>query len=495
MLYLIRRQFPDRVMDHNDLDGVAALLRGWYRDQRHDHHDDVYQYLELRLWGFARQRGEALLGLLQEGLKSYGLPASYAQLSDPDTIVVQSPPVPLLELLPPGLWLDLFGDEQFSGLPIMVRLSIGEGGGQTQPIAEQCTTLILVGAIQKGQLLLKAIWPNRMQSTGHEQLFHNAVWPEESQFLKALDGFRKTGNKGVPTPSLFLSPAQVQLGTWVIRLLYDLPGQARLPAFLGRLGFFLTLMAMAGLLLLVPLWWVRRGPVIWFGLIGLTGFFFNLWRKARHIYQFHSRMKVALRKLYSEPNRLLPVSLEELGVASNPASLKYSSELEALSARRIMDVQLPNPSSRSISRVFQMPGDHTVNLLNIMLATKSLSFFPAQPFLFATTYFTDGSRLVSNNTKHSGFQKPRKPNVTFCCFAKATYPGDFIDNYRKVLKRLLEEGKRLAPPLSPQGILDAHMKEHEESASLAKKQGYITWGAAIRQSFGILRKEYITDAD
>src|SRR5437763_1406372 len=111
MLYILRREFPDRWMNHEDLDAVAALMREWYRRQRLANQGETYQFLELRLWGFARSRGDALLRLLQKGLQSYGLPISYAKHLDADTIVVASPPVPLAELLPPGLWLDLFAED------------------------------------------------------------------------------------------------------------------------------------------------------------------------------------------------------------------------------------------------------------------------------------------------------------------------------------------------------------------------------------------------
>jgi hypothetical protein len=126
-----------------------------------------------------------------------------------------------------------------------------------------------------------------------------------------------------------------------------------------------------------------------------------------------------------------------------------------------------------------------------MSKTESFHFFPPATFLIASTYFSDGSRLASTNAKQTGFQKPRKTNVAICSFPQSKSPADFIANHRRVLKRFLEEGRTLAPLLTAQGFLDAQMREQEESAELAKKQGYCTWADAIRQSFGLVRKEYL----
>jgi hypothetical protein len=58
----------------------------------------------------------------------------------------------------------------------------------------------------------------------------------------------------------------------------------------------------------------------------------------------------------------------------------------------------------------------------------------------------------------------------------------------------LDEGRRLAPLFSAEGFLQAWIKEHDEIRALAKEQGYYTWSAALRQSFGLVRREYMEES-
>src|SRR5713101_426601 len=99
MLYLARKEFPDRMMDDEDLDAIADLWRAWYERKPASRRGDweVYQFLEIRLWGFARDRGAALVNVLKQRLASYGLPEPAVELPDPDTITVACPPVPVAD--------------------------------------------------------------------------------------------------------------------------------------------------------------------------------------------------------------------------------------------------------------------------------------------------------------------------------------------------------------------------------------------------------------
>src|ERR1700682_2867248 len=142
-------------------------------------------------------------------------------------------------------------------------------------------------------------------------------------------------------------------------------------------------------------------------------------------------MKAALRKLHSGSLNYVPVDLVELGAADNPAVVKYTCELEAIGARRLIDVR-PDPlSSRSYIRLFQLSEDRTYVFLNTMLATQVLRFYPAHPFLMVMTCFADGSRLASVNTKASGYQKPRKANVISRRFQDAKDPGVLLAAHRQ----------------------------------------------------------------
>jgi hypothetical protein len=485
------------MMDEDELDSVAALWRAWYA-MRHKSlwgQREAYQFLEITLWEFAWSRSEKLLRMLRHSLSEYGLAEDHAELVDPDTITITSPSVPNSELLPRGLWLDLFGDKEFSGLPVMVRLTISEHQDVRETGVGHSAKLVLVGEVREGRLQLKAVWPNILRKEAIEQLYHKAVWPNESAFLRALDVFRATGrvDLGPAAAELFATQQQVQMGYWFVRLFFDLPGQARLPAFLGRVGFFAAiLVAAAGLI-----YWARAIPplqvqIALLGLIGLGGLGFNVWRKLCHIVRYHSAMRKALRKLYTQPFRLPEVDLDKEGVAQNAASLKYSGDLQAAGAIHLIDVRIDPPgTSLHYFRIFQLPADRSYVFLGIMPATEQFQLFPAGTYLVINTYFEDGSRLVSSDSKGAGYKKTRNANVVMRCFPDAKGPGDLIAHHREILRELIEEGRRLAPLLNAQGVIAAQVRAIEETSELAKEEGYYTWGAAVRQSFGLVRHEYL----
>jgi hypothetical protein len=499
MLYLVRRKFPDRLMDEDELDAVAALWRAWY-GMKHKSiwgRREAYQFLEIRLWGFVRSRSEKLVGFLEQRLSEYGLSEAHVELLDPDTIKVTSPSVPTSELLPRGLWLDLFTGEEFSGLPIMVRLTISEHQDISENGVGHNAKLVLVGELRENKLQLKAVWPNILRKDAIEQLYHRAVWPNEIAFLRALDDFRATGrvDLGPAAAELFATHQQVQFGYWFLRLFFDLPGQSKLSAFLGRIGFFTALLIAAGSLM----YWAQAIPPLQaqaaaLAVIAIAGLGYNVWRKLRHIVTYHSAMQKALRRAYSGTISLPEVDLQKEGVAVDAAIRKYSSDLEAAGAIHLIDVRSDPPTtSLNYFRIFQLPADRSYLHLGIILATENFHFFPGHAFFVINTYFEDGSRLVSIS-KGSGYKKKRKANVIVRCFPDAKDPGELIGRHRQVLKRLLEEGRRLAPLLTARGVIDTQIRELKESSELAKAEGYYSWGAAVRQSFGLVRREYLQDS-
>jgi hypothetical protein len=497
MFYIARKAFPDRILDDDDLDAVADLWRAWHQEKSDSalFSRKAYQFLQVRLWGFARDRAAALADLLKQGLESYGLPESHVTFLDPDTICIDSPAVPVFEALPRGLWLDLFRDEAFDGLPLMLRLSISEFRGRPEGAPGESVGLVLVGLLRNDRLQLKAVWPNTTEAERLDPVFHKAVWPEEEKFLHALDEFQESGRLPPRDSSLFVTRRQERTAYWSIRLLFDVPGDDKLSGFLGRIGFFFSLMVIAALVLLyAPMNWLMPFIVELVALVGLFGLGFNLFWKGRIVYLYYSRMKAALRKLYSQSINYVPVDLAELGLADNPGLVKYTRELEQIGARRLLDFRIePRPTGLSYIRLFQLPDGHSYAFLNVMLNTPVIHFFPAHPFVLISTYFDDGTRLTSVNAKASGFSKLRKPNVVARRFPDLQNPGELLARHREVMKRLLDEGRRLAPLMTVEGLIRRQIEEHDETCELAKQQGYYTWGAAFRQAFGIVRKEYLQD--
>jgi hypothetical protein len=196
MLHILREQFPDRIMSEDDLDAVADVWRTWCGATRW--RGTPYQWLELRLWAFARNRRGTLVALLRKGLDDYGLQETPVELPDPDTISFSTPPIQAPEPLPRGLWLDLVRSEEFAGLPLMIRLTMGQIRSKLDKGPTHSTGFVLIGAMQKVHLQLKAIWPYLPHVQQLEPFFHNAVWQGEWHVLHALDEFHQTGRSLAP---------------------------------------------------------------------------------------------------------------------------------------------------------------------------------------------------------------------------------------------------------------------------------------------------------
>jgi len=249
MLFLLRRKYPDRMMDEDELDAVAALWRAWYA-KRHKSiwgRREAYQFLEIRLWGFARSRSKKLLGLLGQRLSEYGLSEVHVELLDPDTIKVTSPSVPTSELLPPGLWLDLFGGEEFSGLLIMVRLTISEHQEVSEDSADHSAKLVLVGEIQQERLQLKAVWPNVLRKSSIEQLYHKPFGPMKAHSCALWMIFARRGELSLvrPLPNSSSRASRLNLAIGLCACYLICPVSLSCRRFWAGLGFS------------PPFWWWR----------------------------------------------------------------------------------------------------------------------------------------------------------------------------------------------------------------------------------------------
>jgi hypothetical protein len=92
----------------------------------------------------------------------------------------------------------------------MIRLAISEYRDQPEGRSTDSAGLVLVGKLQDDRLQLKAIWPSSLEEDRLDPLFRMAVWPEEREFLRALDDFRATGRLGPGACGLFVSRRQEQ---------------------------------------------------------------------------------------------------------------------------------------------------------------------------------------------------------------------------------------------------------------------------------------------
>ena len=68
-------------------------------------------------------------------------------------------------------------------------------------------------------------------------------------------------------------------------------------------------------------------------------------------------------------------------------------------------------------------------------------------------------------------------------------PEAFLTSHRAVLRRLVAEGREPAPLMGPDQFSHRLAADHEEAGESVRR-GLLRWGAALRQTFGLVRPEY-----
>jgi hypothetical protein len=497
MLYLNRRQFPDRLLDGDALDAAADVWFSWYDDARHQAatERDGYHRVEARLWAFPRHEAGPLAQALERSTAKAASSRLRVEGLDPDTLAVSTT---YLALAQPCSLAEVFGcfaGPEFEGLPLMLRLSLHEWLGEPEGRPLAGATLVMCGQLEQGRLLLKGVWPVGLVPD-HENLYHKAKWPQEDRFLQALSMHRATGRVESTGERLFASRPKQEHLHWLLSPIIHFPGQPRLPAFLGRVGYFLGLLLVALALTLFLPW--RRGmellPVASVGvcLLALYGLLYVVWKQARVVVQYYVNMSTSLKRVFSEGARFVPTDLAAVGAWPDPHAAKYTSEIEALGGRHYLDIHHePRTSGTSYVRVFVLPEERTYVHLLLLYATGEGAhvLFPARASLLVTTYFTNGERLSTANSE-SGYRKRLNPRVIARYFENAEDPATMVAKHRKVLGRLLAEGRQLAPLMGPEALLRRLEEDHEEMRRLMQRYGYYSWAAAIRQTFRLVRREY-----
>jgi hypothetical protein len=494
MLYLTRRHFPDRLLDGKDLDALADLWFAWYDEVRAQapsggvgHHR-----VEGRLWAFPRQDGDRLERVLAGAVAAGGVAGLEVGRPDPDTLTAATPFFDLRQPCTLAPLLTCFAAPEFDGLPLMLRLSLHDWRGEPDdgpPLAGG--TLVICGQPAQGRLRLKALWGAGLVAE-HEPLYERARWNEEDLALRALDG-GQTIPPAPPTAPTFLGPRGAQRRQhWVLTRLFELPGQPKLAAFLGRAGFFAGFfgVALAVLFGLRPRGYLLAATV-GFATVALTGLGYVVWKQARKVVDHYVHMRAALKRVYSRIVRFIPVDLAAVGAWPDPHAAKYSSEIEALGGRHYFDLTHdPPPTGTSYIRAFAVPQEHTyVSLLLLYGTPNGFVMFPAKATLLVTTYFDGDERLASSNSA-TGFRKKLDPRVTMRHFEGAEDPATLLARHRREVQRLLGEGRRLAPLMGPEELLRRLERDHEEARHLVQRYGYWRWGDALRQAFGLVRAEY-----
>jgi hypothetical protein len=491
MFSITRKQFLDWRVGPGDLDDMTDVWLGWHKVARTRDGRDLqgYHAVEARLECVPRQERDALLARLRHTARAIGEADVTISSSQPDSVTLATSFVDFSKPCSLGAWLEAFVDPAFLGMVLMLRLSVYDWLGEAEGPAAAGDTLVLVGTIEEGSLLLKAIWPAGLEP-GPERLYEKAAWLGEASFVRAVKDLRRTGL--APSDEDRFAPRRAQRRrSFLLRLYFRLPDQDRLGSFLARAGFhFAGLLAVVILYLLLPFFPFKLSLAYSFGALFLTGLAFVVGRQAKQVAAYHRNMVAALKRVYAQSVRFYEVNSAELGLLDDPNSRKYACDLENLGLRHLADVHHePKATARTYTRIFAVPGEPTYVLLNLMFATRTVVMFPAKAFYLINTYLDDDRRVATGN-EGGGFRKRLVKNVTVRFFPVIDHPGDLLARHREVVDRKLAEGCRLAPVMEVSALLKRMENDHEQMRALMKRHGYYSWSAAFRQCFRLVRREY-----
>jgi hypothetical protein len=486
-----RKGFLDRWLGPQDLDDLTDLWLAWQEEAwlRRVRRLRRYHAVEVRLYGFPRPRGGLLQGELQRRLAERGWRYT-ADLSDPDLLVVSSGFLPFSRPCSLRAWLALLRGHEFAGLVVTLRLSVQEWPGPAEGPAHAGDTLVLCGRLQEGDFLLKALWPAGL-GRDLDRLYERAAHVSDEDIVWAFDKYRRGGPVPPPPAGLFNLRRTQTLSRFLVGMVMYLPGGP------GRLRWFMTRTALylGGLLLGIGLYVaLPRVPaaagIAAVNVLCATALAYVVAKETARVRTYHRTMTASLKRTHSRRLVFEPVDLNELGVRDDPNAVKYTAELQMLGCRHLADVRtVPGPPATAYVRVFVLPAQHTYVFLNLMLATTGFKKFPAHAFFLLSTYF-ENLRVVSIH-EGGGFRKRFMPGVLSRVFPGVHDPATLLAAHGRLVEQKQAEGHVLGPLMEAPALFERMAQDHEEASAVLRRRGYYSWSAAVRQNFGLIRRDLL----
>lgn len=523
MQHLIRKHLLDCTWDADDLGAAAEFWLRLYEAAARDQGCSAApaHAIEIRLRGFPRHQTEELRDEISRRLTARDaagrrvlgdFPSPAIDRPDADTLSVTCGLIPGHESPPVGLGLPLLVGVPFDGLFAEVRVQANSLEGLSKRRPKVHATLVLVGELREGRLLLKGMW--RTGATGCEDDLGWAwAWAEQDEWLAALDDFRQS--EDVPkklAKKLFIPRDADYVGRLVLRLIHVPLGKPRLKGVLIRTLFFCLFFGAVGLSAYehrVLFWLMRRELfgvfVVWLTLLFALLFLLVLWLashflryEARVWFQGYRNFRNRYAQHYETAVNVVPLPRAEAEARlDNPWIRKYTSELEAAGFRHLGDCRHePELSGDHVFRVFCAPdGVSYLNLLFFMSTgpdpDTALRMWPANVAFLAHTFFSDGGWVSSVNGLTAGYRKKRTGADHLArVFVDALEPIEFGSRHMASADKFAKDTGRT--PLAHERFdqyLERHNALQEQERKLFAGNPY-TWGDHVRWYIQSPRWEY-----
>jgi hypothetical protein len=503
MKYLIRKQFADRSWDAADLDAAAEFWLRLYEEAARARGLPVAEHAtEVRLRGFPRHAGDALVKELARRVAASDFHDPEVGLTDPDTLSVSSGLTPDDQQQPVGLGLTVLAGEPFDGLLAEFRFRVTATPGGLFRRSKVQATLVLVGELRGGRFLLRAVW--RSGNTGWEDdMMWSVAWSNEADWFAAFDEFRASGE--VPTAlakKVFVTRGDDRAGRLIIRLIRVPLGKPRLggllvrllvfAAIFGAIGYAIHRLAGAG-------WWF---PMAVYGMLGLTAawvFSFFVRNEARLFFGGYGQFRALYTRLYEDSVRLVVLARAEAEASpelANPLARKHTADLAAAGFTHAGDMRMTGGGPGGVFRVFYAPDGTTyLTLFFYTLSSpdpaEAFRAWPAAEAVAAHTFYPDGARATSVSGRLLGYRRKRTgPETAVRVFPDDIDPQEFVQRHAAMAAAFADEtgGSSLRHER-----FDLYVRRHEaineEDRRLYADSPY-TWGDHLHWYLQSPRRAY-----
>jgi hypothetical protein len=325
--------------------------------------------------------------------------------------------------------------------------------------------------------------------SGHHAVGSTVSSTAPVETCAAAIGYARFSGRAKPRP---VSGGADWFANAFLDLCFELPGRSSVWHFFRRLmiGLAVTTVGVAGLLSFRDAPDLARWAVGVVAVIGAAIMVRVVWSKLRRLFAYHRQMGIGLTKLYREPrvSVMAPFPIEWL--TGDPLPEKLKADLEDARAQHCFDLKSGAPDLDAHSRFFVLTCHHTFFILSHVRGGAQFQSFPARPNYLLITYFQNGTRLVSVSTG-GGYRRRLEPDKVLCrTFAGADHV-EILERHRAVVARLAAEEARVPILYDPATMIDRMNAEFEEVRGLYAREKAYTWGDALHEVFGVVRKEYL----
>jgi hypothetical protein len=265
-------------------------------------------------------------------------------------------------------------------------------------------------------------------------------------------------------------------------------------AFPWQLGPFFQRLAIAVAVVCASVaLWQTPALKLFGGLLGLYG----IWAMQHLVRSAVSRvisvlgmMRGAFEKMYTQPLRFEPIQPED---SEEPSLQKFSRDIKHLGGHAVADLRMePAPPGRTFTRSFLMGDGATIWTLMLQSDNGQFRNTPALPNFLLTTYFSDGSRLVSTSGPAGYTERLPLPVQAFVLHDVAG-ADEMWARHQSLLRQFQDgrDGEKLFAELEPSAraaeLCSRMSREHDESCPHIAARGFYKLSDAIHFAFDWVR--------